>query len=224
MKYRLSSEIGTVDAVTRGSTSSAGAETSEATRRRILDALEHRLREAPTEPVSVDEVATRAAVARTTVYLAFGSWAGLFDALATDLWERAGLADLTEAVAHPDAREHLRGVPGWHRDLRGTARRRRCPVLDVGARPGVRRRRDRPAGGLTVGRHAYLAGRLAEQGLLRDDVTVEAAADVLWMLAGFGSFDELFSGEAFPPPRSDGSWPPPPSAPSKPLTGLGNGQ
>ena len=44
----------------------------------------------------------------------------------------------------------------------------------------------------------YLAGRLAEQGLLRDDVTVEEAADVLWMLAGFGSFDELFSGRGLP--------------------------
>ena len=95
------------------------AESSEATRRRILDALEQRLREAPTEPVSMDEIATRAAVARTTVYLVFGSRAGLFDALATELWTRAGLADLTEAVAHPDAREHLRGgLRAGVRDLR----------------------------------------------------------------------------------------------------------
>ena len=48
-------------------------------------------------------------MAPSTVYLIFGSRAGLFDALATDLWDRAGLARLTEAVAHPDAREHLRG-------------------------------------------------------------------------------------------------------------------
>src|SRR5215203_838372 len=85
------------------------AESAEATRQRILDALEQRLRLAPTQPVSVDEVARRAGVARTTVYLVFGSRAGLFDALTTALWERAGLPELTRAVAHPDAREHLRG-------------------------------------------------------------------------------------------------------------------
>src|SRR5690349_21163419 len=85
------------------------AEHADATRRRILVALEERLREAPTEPVSLDDVARRAGVARTTIYLVFGSRAGLFDALARQLWDRAGLPELTAAVAHPDALEHLRG-------------------------------------------------------------------------------------------------------------------
>ena len=40
----------------------------------------------------------------------------------------------------------------------------------------------------------YLAGRLAEQDRLRADVTVEEAADVLWMLASFASFDSLYTG------------------------------
>jgi hypothetical protein len=40
----------------------------------------------------------------------------------------------------------------------------------------------------------YLAGRLAEQDQLRADVTAEAAADVLWMLASFASFDSLYTG------------------------------
>ena len=40
----------------------------------------------------------------------------------------------------------------------------------------------------------YLAGRLGEQDLLRADVTVEEAADVLWMLASFASFDALYTG------------------------------
>ena len=40
----------------------------------------------PTRPVSVDEVARLAGVARSTVYLVFGSRAGLFDALAADLF------------------------------------------------------------------------------------------------------------------------------------------
>jgi hypothetical protein len=40
----------------------------------------------------------------------------------------------------------------------------------------------------------HLARRLGEQGRLRDDVTVEQAADVLWMLAAFATFDALYSG------------------------------
>ena len=44
----------------------------------------------------------------------------------------------------------------------------------------------------------YLARRLDEQGQLRDDVSVEEAADVLWMLASFPSFDALFTGRGLP--------------------------
>ena len=171
------------------------AETSEATRRRILDALEQRLREAPTEPVSVDEIARRAAVARTTVYLVFGSRAGMFDALATELWNRAGLAELTEAVAHPDAREHLRG--GMRAGVAIFAALRDVAValfsmsaLDPDSVGGaIVRLEERRWGGMQ-----YLAGRLGEQGLLRADVTVDEAADVLWMLASFASFDALYTG------------------------------
>ena len=44
----------------------------------------------------------------------------------------------------------------------------------------------------------YLAGRLAEQDQLRADVTVEEAADVLWLLTSFASFDSLYTGRDLP--------------------------
>ena len=66
------------------------AQTAEETRRRILDALYDRLRDALSEPVAIDEIARAAGVARSTVYLIFGSRAGLFDALTIDLLERSG--------------------------------------------------------------------------------------------------------------------------------------
>ena len=47
-------------------------------------------------------------VSRSTIYSDFGSRAGLFDAFVVDLWERTGLPTLSEAVAAPDARQHLR--------------------------------------------------------------------------------------------------------------------
>src|SRR3954452_23953805 len=85
------------------------AENAEETRRRILDAFAEQLGRAPTEPVSLDQVARRARVARSTIYTAFGSRAGLFDAFVDDLWSRTGLASLTAAVDTPDAHAHLRG-------------------------------------------------------------------------------------------------------------------
>jgi len=171
------------------------AEGAEATRRRILDALEQRLRAAPTQPVSVDEVARAAGVARSTVYLVFGSRSGLFDALATELWDRAGLQRLTEAVAAPHAREHLRG--GLRAGVEIFAAIRDVAValfsmsaLDPDSVGGaIARLEERRWGGMQ-----YLATRLAEQDVLRPHVTVDQAADLMWMLASFASFDALYTG------------------------------
>lgn len=180
------------------------AEAAEETRRRILDAVYERLRAAPSQPVSIDQVARLAGVARSTVYLIFGSRAGLFDALSADLLERGGfdrvLAAVAHPVAHPDAREHLRG------GIRGgvetfTANRDITRVLfsmaalDPEAVGGaVHRSEEQRTGGM-----AYLARRLAEQDVLRPDVTVDEAAHLLWVLTGFDTFDLLFTGRRLPP-------------------------
>ena len=175
------------------------AEAAEETRRRILDAVYDRLREAPGQPVSVDQVARAARVARSTVYLIFGSRAGLFDAVALDVLERGGFERVTAAVAQPDAREHLRrgiraGVEMYaayrdvHRVLFSTA------ALDPEATAGAMRRADAGrAGGM-----AYLAQRLAEQDLLRPDVTVDDAAGILYLITSFDAFDQLYTGRGLP--------------------------
>src|SRR3712207_3936290 len=86
------------------------AQAAEENRQRILDALYDLVREAPARPISVDEVARRAGVARSTIYLVFGSRSGLFDALTDHLFTGAAYHRLVEAVRHPDAREALRGA------------------------------------------------------------------------------------------------------------------
>ena len=175
------------------------ARRADATRRRILDALEERLRDAPTEPVSVDEIATRAEVSRSTIYLVFGSRSGLFDALVTDLFERAGVANLTEAVADPDAREHLRGAVRAASEMLANLRDVGAALYAMSALDpdsvggAIVRQEERRWGGMQ-----HLARRLEEQGELRDDVTVEEAADVLWMLASFEAFDALYTGRGLP--------------------------
>jgi AcrR family transcriptional regulator len=171
------------------------AEATEETRRRVLDAVYERLHAAPTEPVSVDHIARTARVARSTVYLIFGSRAGLFDALAADLLHRGGFDRVLEAVAHPDAREHLRaGIRASaeffaadrdvHRALQSMS------ALDPRALGGaVQRSEERRTGGM-----AHLAQRLADQELLRPDVSVREAANLLWLLTSFDAFDLLYTG------------------------------
>jgi AcrR family transcriptional regulator len=173
------------------------AESAEETRRRILDAVGQRLRDAPTEPLSLDQVARLAKVARSTIYLVFGSRAGLLHAFGDDLFERSGVAELTSAVAHPDAHEHLRGAfrAGMQMfvDERDVYRvlfsmSQLDPAADEGT---IARKEDNRSGGMI-----HLARRLAEQDYLRPDMTVEKAADVLWVLASFETFDLLYTGRS----------------------------
>jgi AcrR family transcriptional regulator len=175
------------------------ADAAAETRRRILDAVYQWLREAPAEPVSIDRIARMAGVARPTVYLAFGSRAGLFDAVGADLQERGGFGRVLRAAAHPDAREALRGgirgiveMYAAHRDeLRVLSSMARLDASAVGG--AIQRMEQGRAGGM-----ARLAQRLAEQEALRADVTAAQAADLLWLLTSFDSFDLLHTGRELP--------------------------
>lgn len=178
------------------------AEAAEETRRRILDAVYQRLREAPSEPVSVDRIARMAGVARSTVYLVFGSRAGLFDALGDDLLRRDAYQRLVEAAAHPDARESLRravraACEMFARDRDAVRALYSMAQVDEEAVGGaVRRTEEERARGI-----ARLARRLAEQGALRPGVSADEATDVLWMLSSFDSFDSLYAERGLPVDR-----------------------
>jgi len=171
------------------------AEQAEQTRRRILDAVGAQLRAAPATPVALDRVAQEARVARSTIYQLFGSRAGLFDAVAEDLWMRAGFDRLVEAVGRPDAREHLRGAlragVEVFAELRDVARALfSTAAVDRDTVGGaIGRIEENRAGG-----NAHLAARLADQDLLRPDVTVAEATNVLWLLSSFDAFDQLYTG------------------------------
>jgi AcrR family transcriptional regulator len=170
------------------------AEAAEHTRQSILDALEQRLREAPAERASVDDIAQMAGVARSTVYLIFGSRAGLFDGLGDHLIERAGFERLVEATHHADAREGMRGgirvgaeMFAANRDvLRALWSMADLDEQAVGG--AVRRMEDRRARGMT-----RLARELARQNYLRPGLTQKDAAHIAWLLTGFDAFDTLYS-------------------------------
>lgn len=170
------------------------AEASEATRARILEAARANLERGPVGALKVDEVAREAGVARSTVYLLFGSRAGLFDALGRYLRDEAGFDALIAASRLPDALDNLRAsqraavamyarLPDLARGLftlaaidpDGVAA---VAAIEDGRRPGMQ----------------HLARALATQGYLRDDVTIDEAIDLLTVITSFQSFDELFTG------------------------------
>jgi AcrR family transcriptional regulator len=181
----------------------ARAEEAERTRMRIIEAVFARLREAPAEPIAIDRIARMAGVARSTVYAIFGSRSGLFDAVGRELGARSGYARLVDAKHQPDARDHLRtGIRAGsemlaanrdiYRALRSMAQ------LDEQAVGGVVRRMDEErAGGMS-----RLAERLAEQGVLREGLSIEDAEHVLWVLTSFESFDSLYTGRAMSTDRA----------------------
>jgi len=119
----------------------------------------------------------------------------MFLALAGDLLERGGFEHMLQEAAHPDAREGLRrGI--WatvhmfaaDRDvLRALAS---MAHLDADAVGGAV---DRMEEGRAIGAR-YRAERLADQDLLRPDVTVEHATSLLWVLTSFDAFYLLYTG------------------------------
>ena len=176
----------------------ARAASAQATKERILEAAEASFDRGPLAAVRVDDVARRAGVSRSTVYQLFGDRAGLLVALAERLRQQAGFDRLVEASNHPDARESFRralreqcrmlaAFPELARSLFTLAGLDEDAVaavaqLERGRRPGMR----------------ALATRMAEQGQLRDDVSVDEATQLLTVATSFPAFDELFHALGLP--------------------------
>jgi AcrR family transcriptional regulator len=167
---------------------------AEETKRRILDAARSLLTTEAAQGVSVDRIAREAEVARSTVYVVFGSRAGLFDELARDLLLSAGFDRLVAAVAVPDAREALVGslreagrVYAAERDIARALFS--MSLLDPDAAGAIEVLEHGRADGMRA-----LAQRLKEQGYLRPDAGVVEAADLLWVITSFDTFDQLYAG------------------------------
>jgi AcrR family transcriptional regulator len=174
------------------------AVSADATRRRILNAARATLERGPSGALRVDEVARAAGVSRSTVYVLYGSRAGLFDALGRHLRLEAGFDELIREFRRPDALEAMRGsqraavrmyakMPELARAMFTMA------AVDPDAVAAVRAIEDGRRPG-----QAEIARRLAEQGYLRNGVSVDEATDILTVITSFQAFDELFKGGGLP--------------------------
>jgi AcrR family transcriptional regulator len=176
----------------------ARAESSDATRRRILAAARASLERGPLGALRVDEIARSAGVSRSTVYVLYGSRAGLFDALARLLRDEAGFEALIDEFRRPDALEAMRGAQRaavrMYAKLPHLARALfTLGAIDPDAVAAVRAIEDGRRPG-----QADIARRLARQGYLRSDVSVDEATDILTVITSFQAFDELFDGSGLP--------------------------
>jgi len=160
-------------------------------RQTVLDATIEMLATEHLPKVTLDAVARRAGVARSTVYVQFGSRAGLFEAVAERLLVRIEFDRLAAAVGLADPRDALRAAMQESVRLYAAQRDasralwswadldpdagRAMAVLDGGRAEGTR----------------HLVRRLASAGALRRDLSVAEASDALYLLTSFETFDTL---------------------------------
>ena len=172
----------------------ARAESAAETRRRIIDVTRELLARAPLENVSLPEIAAQSEVARSTVYAIFGSREGLMVAVAEDLLERGGFARIGQALRGPDVVRAFETSINVAMELYSQEEAVGQALLSLAA---VDRDASSAAARLNLGRAngmRRLAERMHEQGVLRDDVTVDEAADVLWVITSFETYAQLRRG------------------------------
>jgi AcrR family transcriptional regulator len=176
------------DSVKRHYASTLRAEQARATRRAIVDAAARLFIAHGYGATTVDAIAEAAGVSRKTVFTSVG---GKVEALklAVD-WAIGGddepirmpdRPEIERLRREPDAREVLRGYAALQR----TVAQRVAPLVKVaeaaaGTDPALRALAD---AGSTQRRTGMgdMAGELARRGALADGLTVDEAADVLWL-------------------------------------------
>jgi AcrR family transcriptional regulator len=179
-----------VKPIRRGYNSPVRATRAAATRRRILDAATRRFLQDGYRSATVDVIATDAGVSAKTVYHLFGSKVGLLK----EIMDRAFVADDEPIpIVERSGPQRVKAEPNQRRQIQlaaaGTAElleriRGLDDVLTVAAgvdpdaaalRADVELRQRREA-------MRVLAGWISATGPLRDRMTVDRAADILWVL------------------------------------------
>jgi AcrR family transcriptional regulator len=167
-------------------------ESSDENRSRIINAARELLASRkPSARFSVEAVARRAGVARMTVYHQFGSLGGLLEGLCDSLAIAGGMNHLADAFRRPDALEALDRfiavfMEFWESDravIRGLGA---LAVLDPEFAAVLEERYSWRRRGVRA-----LLDRLAKQAGHPRPKEMEDAADLLYMLTSFSTYDTL---------------------------------
>jgi AcrR family transcriptional regulator len=173
------------------------------TRQRIVQAARGLLLGDGPQALSIEAIAGTAGVARTTVFQQFGSKAAILRELELDTSARSGLgrlfaaadADGADGAEEVDALRGLRTMieavcRAWAAEREVFRSLRALAALDPAPRAAL------DAGGRDEERRRYLealASRLQRQQRLRPGVTRRCAAELLFLLTSFETFDTLYA-------------------------------
>lgn len=163
------------------------------TRQRVIEAARQLFLAAGFHRVSIEAVAEHAGVGRTTVFQQFGSKAGLLQAIEQETSARAGVEALLQSLADPDAHRALRaafeiGCQVWAAEREMFRGLFSLADIDPEMRKVIQDKDQRRRQLVED-----LAHKLQRQHRLRPGVTRRNAADLLWLLTSFESFDTLYA-------------------------------
>lgn len=165
----------------------------EDTRERVITAARETFSQDGFFRASLDDVATRAGVARATVYYQFKSKFGLLEAAIEGTIENSPRQRVRDALDLADPAQALRAymremTKFWDHDYIFYRNVIGLASVDPDAAEAVDAydmRRREPL--------VFLSKRLADAGLLRPEISQKQATDTIWLLSSFRSFDHLFA-------------------------------
>lgn len=165
----------------------------EDTRDRIIAAARELFGQSGFYSVRLEDVAKTAGVARATVYYQFESKAGLLDAVVASIVQRVGTERAQHAREHPDA---AMGVRLWVQEVMAFHSNEDVLLRNLYGLAAIDPETGRVLEQYETLRRdalAWLVKRLDDQGKLRTGISQKHAVDLLLMITGFRSFDQLFS-------------------------------
>jgi AcrR family transcriptional regulator len=183
------SETSVPAAKTRPYRQAKRAASAAETRRKVIAAARELLLNDDFQDVSIEAIAERARVGRSTVYQQFESKRGLLQAIELSVSESAGVEELIEVLQQPDALGSLRaafelGGSVWARERDMFRKLFGLAHIDADLR-AVMEEKDGKRQMLV----RILVDKLATQKKLRRGVSRERAFQVLWLLTSFQTFD-----------------------------------
>jgi len=167
------------------------AASAAATREKVVEAARALLLHEDFQDLSMEAVAERAEVGRSTVYQQFENKQRLLRAVEISVSERAGVERLLEVLQQPDALGSLRaafevGGAVWAREQAMFRKLFGLAHVDADLRV-LMADKDKRREGLVQ----HLVDKLAAQKRLRRGVSRERAFQVLWLLTSFQTFDAM---------------------------------
>ncbi len=164
-----------------------------ATRQRIMEAARELIEEKGLEGANIQAIAKHSGVTRPTVYQQFGSQEELLLAVMNEAMDRADVRTVRKALQMPDAGQAVCGMlrgscKFWNSEFTLFSRMKGLATMEASAANVDRQREQARRGQLE-----NIVGRLHNDGLLRQGVSLEEATERLYLLSSFEVFERLHS-------------------------------